>query len=106
MSIITRSSRRRERLDGVRDGLAGSVEGIGDVIPAEGGLALSRFLLVERNVGGSEPAFWVSDHRTPENAAAYWVTQDARRDWEIVALHDLDTGAVWEPELAVGWAER
>ena len=51
-----------------------------------------RYALVEMNVAGSTPPYWVTTHDTPSDAAAYSINQEYASDWDIVSLTDLQTG--------------
>lgn len=51
-----------------------------------------RYALVEVNVGGSTPPYWITTHDTPSDAAAYSINQEHASDWGIVSLTDLQTG--------------
>lgn len=65
-----------------------------------------RFLLIERNMGGAEPPFWFTAWDASDAAAHYHVNQEYAADWEVVALHDLDTGEVFDGEARVIWTKR
>lgn len=54
--------------------------------------APKRYALVEMNVGGSTPPYWVTTHDTPSDAANYSINQEYASDWGIVSLTDLQTG--------------
>lgn len=53
---------------------------------------VGRYCLVERNVGGSTPAFWVNVDDSVNVLAENHVSQEFARDWEIEWFFDLDTG--------------
>lgn len=53
---------------------------------------LARFILVERNAGGSTPPRYYTDHPTAHHAANYNVTQEYASDWYAEGLADLDLG--------------
>jgi hypothetical protein len=67
---------------------------------------LDRFLLVQRNLGGAGPSFWLTTHASPFLAGNYIAAQEFPEDWRTEVLLDLDTGArmtegahiiLWEP---------
>jgi hypothetical protein len=60
-----------------------------------------RWLLIERNVGGSTPPHWVTSHESQNAAGHYHTHQEYARDWEIVELIDLDTGDRFEEDDVV-----
>lgn len=51
-----------------------------------------RWLLVEENVKGSTPPYWLTTHAGPAEAGQYHFTQEYASDWAIVEIIDLDTG--------------
>lgn len=58
----------------------------------EGNDVIDRFLLVEQNVGGSDPPYWATTHKSRAAAAKYHDGQEYAEDWCPVLLYDLDTG--------------
>lgn len=54
--------------------------------------APKRYALIEVNVAGSTPPYWITTHDTPSDAAAYSIYQEYASDWGIVSLIDLQTG--------------
>lgn len=51
-----------------------------------------RFVLVETNVRGSTPPYWVTTHDTTEKAARYSFEQEYASDWANLLLLDTTTG--------------
>lgn len=59
-------------------------------------LLANPFVLIERNVGGAAPAYWLSVHASPEAAAKAHYSQIAVVDWVIERLVDVLTGDEFE----------
>lgn len=59
----------------------------------------ARYALVEQNVGGSSPPYFVTMHSSPAEAGKYHVEQEYASDWEVDALVDLDTGQTFSAEV-------
>lgn len=55
---------------------------------------LWEFMLVERNVRGSNPPHWVTFHDSAEKARAYLIGQEYPDDWDVVELVDR-SGKLW-----------
>jgi hypothetical protein len=62
-----------------------------------------RFLLVEENLRGYEPAVYFSTHETAEAAAHYAVNQEYPEDWGPLELVDLDRGVGYRPIRHLEW---
>lgn len=62
---------------------------------------LQRYALIEKSFVSGE--HWISTHPSMEAAAKYNLQQEYGGDWEIVALHDLDTGDQYEAVRHVTW---
>ena len=58
---------------------------------------LERFMLVELNVSPhGDDGYFISLHPTEDAALHYNMNQDCAEDWELQAVHDLQTGSVLE----------
>lgn len=70
-----------------------------DIKPSGVAGAHHRWMLVERNLK-SQPAYYVTLHATPDDAAAYHDGQEYADDWVIERLTDLDADDVhlWPTE--------
>jgi hypothetical protein len=67
-------------------------------------LPVERFLLVQRNIGGHPPPFWLTTHASPSAAGSYIAGEEFPEYWETVVLVDLDTGArMVEATRVVRW---
>lgn len=66
--------------------------------------APDRFLLIEKNVGGSTPPYYFTDHESPDHAGSYHVSQEYFGDWEVVTLVDLLSGQTYDAErVGIAW---
>lgn len=61
-----------------------------------------RYLLIEKNVRGG---YWLTSHRTPEEAAAGHDNQEYVEDWEPELLVDLVTGDRYRGVTTTGWKQ-